>query len=76
MLLHSKRVKWPIEIKKQAIELRKINLSYGEIMKRLNVSRSTLFGWIGGMTRLGYKTEKDKNFTLDVYKEWQLRQIE
>ncbi len=55
----SRNSKWPDEIKNQARLLRKQNLSYGAIVKKLGVSRSTLFTWIGGMKRPGYITASD-----------------
>jgi len=57
--LHSKKIRWSQDIKNSAVRLRKQNLSYGEIIKRLGVSRSTLFTWIGGMKRPGYITASD-----------------
>jgi DNA-binding Lrp family transcriptional regulator len=58
-LLHSKKSWWPESIKNEARLLRKQGRSYGELIKILNVSRSTLFTWIGGMKRPGYITKRD-----------------
>jgi len=56
---------WPREIKIKARELRKNGLSYGELIKRLNVSKSTLHSWIYDLKRPQYITEEQKRKHLE-----------
>jgi len=56
---------WPEEVKLRARKLRKEGLSYGELTKKLNVSKSTLHSWIYDLKRPQYITEEQKRKHLE-----------
>ena len=51
---------WPKKIKVRARELRRSGLSYGELIEKLNVSKSTLHSWIYDLKRPQYITKEQK----------------
>lgn len=50
--------RWPDQIKGKARALRKEGLSYGELTKKLGVSKSTLHSWIYDLRRPKYITDE------------------
>lgn len=60
MSLRSTKVFWPENIKALAKELRNSGKSYGDISKKLGISKSTLHLWLREIKRPGYLTKKDK----------------
>lgn len=59
--LGSKQKKWSKETKDFAVLLRKKGLTYGEIVKQLKVSKSTLFEWIGHIKRSEKETKLERD---------------
>ena len=51
---------WPEDIKKKAAYLRKSGLSYGEIGKKLQVPKTTVYSWLREMGRSAVVDFKSK----------------
>lgn len=54
------RIEWPEEIKTRARMLRKDGLTFSELSKKMNISRSTLHLWVSDLKSPTYITDEDK----------------